>query len=43
MGSPLESLVATGEAKVAGDGVRAATVLEALSRSGVVTRAFAAL
>ncbi len=43
MGSPLESLVATGEAKVSGDGVRAAAVLEALSRSGIVTRAFAAL
>lgn len=43
MGSPLGSLVATGEAKVAGDGAQAATVLEALSRSGIVTRAFAAL
>jgi DNA-binding HxlR family transcriptional regulator len=43
MGSPLQSLVATGEAKVEGDGDRAAIVLEALSRSGIVTRAFAAL
>lgn len=43
MGSPLESLVATGEAKVEGDAASAATVLEALSRSGIVTRAFAAL
>ena len=43
MGSPLESLVATGEAQVDGDAARAATVLEALSRSGIVTGAFAAL
>lgn len=43
MGSPLETLVATGEAEVDGDAARAATVLEALSRSGIVTRAFAAL
>ncbi|MGH9037894.1 MAG: winged helix-turn-helix transcriptional regulator [Acidimicrobiia bacterium] len=43
MGSPLESLVTTGEAKVEGDGASAATVLEALSRSGIVTRAFVAL
>ena len=43
MGSPLGSLVATDEAKVEGDGGKAATVLEGLSRSGIVTRAFAAL
>ena len=43
MGSPLESLVATGEAQVDGDAARAATVLEALSRSGIVTGAFVAL
>jgi hypothetical protein len=43
MGSPLDSLVATGEAQVDGDGAKAASVLEALSRSGIVTRAFAAL
>lgn len=43
IGSPLHSLVATGEAKVTGDTERAAQVLEALSRSGIVARAFAAL
>jgi DNA-binding HxlR family transcriptional regulator len=43
MGSPLESLVATAEAKVEGDPAKAAAVLEALARSGIVTRAFAAL
>lgn len=43
MGSPLASLVATGEAKVAGDEEPAAAVLEALSRSGIVAGAFAAL
>lgn len=43
IGSPLQSLVATGEAKVEGDGDRAAAVLEALSRSGIVACAFAAL
>jgi DNA-binding HxlR family transcriptional regulator len=43
MGSPLASLVATGEAKVEGDEAGAATVLEALSRSGIVAGAFAAL
>ncbi|HEY3239226.1 MAG TPA: winged helix-turn-helix transcriptional regulator [Acidimicrobiia bacterium] len=43
MGSPLGSLVATGEAEVDGDVVKTATVLEALSRSGIVARAFAAL
>ncbi|MGH8975580.1 MAG: hypothetical protein ACRD0C_20530, partial [Acidimicrobiia bacterium] len=43
MGSPLASLVATGEAKVEGDEAGAATVLEALSRTGIVAGAFAAL
>jgi hypothetical protein len=43
MGSPLASLVATGEAKAEGDEVRAAAVLEALSRSGIVAGAFASL
>ena len=43
IGSPLQSLVATGEAKVNGDMKRVAQVLEALSRSGIVARAFAAL
>ncbi len=43
IGSPLRSLVATGEAKVEGDDAKAAAVLEALSRSGIVARAFAAL
>ncbi|MGH8992230.1 MAG: winged helix-turn-helix transcriptional regulator [Acidimicrobiia bacterium] len=43
IGSPLDSLVATGEAKVVGDTARAATVLEALSRTGIVAGAFAAL
>lgn len=43
IGSPLLNLVATGEAKVEGDEDKAAAVLEALSRSGIVARAFAAL
>lgn len=43
MGSPLESLASTGEAKVSGDVTRAATVLETLSRSGIVAGYFASI
>ena len=43
MGSPLSSLVATGEAKVEGDVAKAAPVLEALSRSGIVAGYFASV
>ncbi len=43
IGSPLESLAATGEAKVKGDVTKAAPVLEALSRSGIVAGYFASV
>jgi DNA-binding HxlR family transcriptional regulator len=43
IGSPLDNLVSTGEAKVAGDAAKAAAVLEALSRSGIVAGYFASL
>ncbi|MGH9041854.1 MAG: winged helix-turn-helix transcriptional regulator, partial [Acidimicrobiia bacterium] len=42
MGSPLESLVSTGEAKIEGDAARAGRVLEALSRAGIVAGAYGA-
>ena len=43
MGSPLERLATTGEAKVEGDVTKAASVLEALSCSGIVAGYFASL
>lgn len=43
IGSPLESLAATGEAKVEGDVGKLSAVLGALSRGGIVARAFESL
>jgi DNA-binding HxlR family transcriptional regulator len=42
-GSSLESLAATGEAEIAGDATKAATVLNALARAGIVDQAVASL